>query len=270
MEVVPLPAPVEIPGRYRDHRPVRVVPLPPEVEPTAVRGVLARNLCGGSDVRGLPSTTPIGGTRAAWDSAPSLASLPELPAGFAADPTTRTLRVGPGTVSLAVPISLPRGWDVSVEPGTELVLAPEVFIEVRGAVAMPGRPDAPILVRGASAEPWGAFAVLGERTGPVKVELAYASFLGGAGSNAGAVRCTGSVAFYFTDLAMDHVTVGENTSEDAINAKFSAVRATDCLYRDGASDGIDYDFCTGVDLRSRVERFGEDGIELSGSSMRVE
>jgi hypothetical protein len=265
-----LPEPVEVAGRYRERRPVRLVALPADVPPETVRGVLVRNLCGGAEVRAVRSEQPLAGERASWTSQPALAALPELPDGARADAAAAEVSFGPGTVRVSAPLSLPRGWRVRFEPGTELVLARDVFVEIRGDLVMPGRGDAPILVRGDEGVPWGAFAVLGERGAPLRVDLAHATFRGGAGSNAGAVRCTGSVALYFTDLTMDHVTVEQNTSEDAINPKFSTVRATDCLYRDGASDAVDYDFCTGTDLRTRVERFGNDGIDVSGSRMRVE
>jgi hypothetical protein len=173
-------------------------------------------------------------------------------------------------VRLAAPLALPRGWRVRFEPGTELALGPGVFVEIRGDLVMAGTAAEPVLVRPAERQPWGAFAVLGERTAPLSVELAHTTFRGGAGSNAGSVRCTGSVAVYFATLAMDHVTVEQNTSEDAINPKFCTVRATDCAYRDGASDAVDYDFCTGTDVGTLVEHFGNDGIDVSGSRMRIE
>lgn len=265
-----LPEPVQVPGRYRSRQPVRVVALPADVPAEAVRGVVARNLCDGAEVRALASEQALAGERLSWPSAPQRAALQELPAGASADEAAALVRFGPGTVELSAPLSLPRGWRVRFEPGTELVLGPAVYVEIRGDLTMAGRSDAPVLVRRAGAEPWGAFAVLGERGAPLAVALSHTTFRGGAGSNAGAVRCTGSVALYFTELSMDHVTVEQNTSEDAINPKFSRVHAVDCLYQDGASDAVDYDFCTGLDLRTRVERFGNDGIDVSGSRLRVE
>jgi hypothetical protein len=265
-----LPEPVEIPGRYRARQPVRVVTLPADVAAEAVRGVVARNLCGGAEVHGLESAQALTGERVSWTSHPPRAALPELPAGASADDAAALVRFGPGPVELAAPLSLPRGWRVRFEPGTELALGPAVYVEIRGDLTMAGSADAPVLVRRAGAEPWGAFAVLGERGAPLTVTLTHTTFRGGAGSNAGAVRCTGSVALYFTELAMDHVTVEQNTSEDAINPKFSRVHNVDCQYRDGASDAVDYDFCTGLDVRTRVERFGNDGIDVSGSRLRVE
>jgi hypothetical protein len=265
-----LPQPIVVPGRYRAHQPVRIVSLPADVPTGALRAVRARSLCGGGEVRGLEKTEPLTGERVSWDPARTLAPLPVLPEGISADPDTGELRIGPGTVCLSVPLSLPRGWRVRVEPATELRLAPAVFVEIRGDLEMPGRADAPIVVAPAGSVPWGSFAVLGERTSPVKAWLAHTTFRGGAGSNAGSVRCTGSAALYFTEVVMDHVTIEQNSSEDAINLKHSTVKASDCLYRDGSGDAVDYDFCTGTDSRTRVERFGSEGIEVSGSHMRVE
>ena len=187
-----LPEPVQVPGRFRGRQPVRVVSLPPEVPPEAVRGVVARNLCGGTEVKGLESAGPLEGERVSWESVPPRAELPELPAGASADPAQGLVRFGPGILELPAPLSLPRGWRVRFEPGTELVLGPGVFVEIRGDLTMAGRADAPVLVRRSGQESWGAFAVLGERAAPLEVQLTYTTFRGGAGSNAGAVRCTGT------------------------------------------------------------------------------
>ncbi len=265
-----LPEPVTVYGRYRERSPVVVLPLPRGVEPASVRGIVARNLCSGAAVEAPRSDRPPSGERIPWQPERARPDLPALPDGVAVDERSGEIRFGPGQVRPAGSLSLPRGWRVAFEPGTELLLSPGATFEVRGDLHMNGSQDAPIVVRSAGAEPWGAFAVLGERTAPLRVEIAYATFSGGAGSNAGSVRCTGSVALYFTDLRLDHVTVEKNTSEDAINPKFSQVLATDCLYRDGASDAVDYDFCSGLDRNTRVERFGNDGIDVSGSRMRVE
>lgn len=264
-----LPRPIEVPGRYRERRPVRVVALPAEVAPEALRGVLARNLCGGAEVRGIESREPLAGERVSWRAEEPLPPLPELPAGVVADRERAEIVIA-GTVRVERELALPRGWRVRVEPGTEILLAPEAWVEIRGPLDMLGSATAPILVRPSGDAPWGAFAVVGERAAPLEVNLAYTTFRGGAGSNAGSVRCTGSVALYFTELSMDHVTVEQNTSEDAINPKFSTVSARDCLYRDGASDAVDYDFCRGTDVRTRIQRFGNDGIDVSGSRLRIE
>ncbi len=265
-----LAEPLTVYGRYRERAPVIVWPLSGSIRPETILGVRGRNACTGAAVEGQRSETPLEGQRLAWEPEPGLPELPPLPAGCAVDPARGEITIGPGAVRPAGSLSFPRGWEVVFEPGTELLLAPAATVEIRGRLRMIGRADLPIVVRPAADEPWGAFAVLGERTAPVGVEVAHTTFSGGSGSNAGSVRCTGSVAFYFTDLRLDHVTVEKNTSEDAINPKFSTVQVTDCLYRDGASDAVDYDFCTGTDLRTRVERFGNDGIDISGSRMRLE
>jgi len=270
VEPVLLAHPLEVPGRYRERQPVRVVPLPADVPAEAVRGLVAQSLCDARPVTPRESATALEGERVSWDDAPPLPPLPALPAGVLADAAAGEVRFGPGTLTLASSLSLPRGWRVSFAPGTELALAAGVYLEIRGDLTMPGTADAPITVGQASGEPWGAFGVLGERTRPLTVSCAYTTFSGGGGSNAGSVRCTGSVVFYFTDLTLDHVTVEKNTSEDALNPKFSRIALSDCLLRDGASDALDCDFCTGTATRTRVERFGNDGIDVSGSKIRFE
>jgi hypothetical protein len=269
-EILPLEPPVTVYGRFRERAPVVVLALPPGVPAEAVEGLVASNLCTGAELEATRSDAPLVGLHVPAERGRELPALPPLPAGFSADARRGEITVGPGELELPGSLSLPRGWRVAFRPGTTLSLPAAAYLEIRGDLSMPGTAAQPIVVRPAGAEPWGALAVLGERTSPLRVELAHTTFSGGAGSNDGSVRCTGSVAIYFADLALDHVTVERNTSEDAINPKFCTVAATDCLYRDGASDAVDYDFCTGTDVRTRIERFGNDGIDVSGSRMQVQ
>jgi hypothetical protein len=143
-------------------------------------------------------------------------------------------------------------------------------LEIHGDLSMPGTARAPIVVRGATAEPWGAFAVVGERGDPARVEASYATVFGGVGSTAGSTNFTGTVAIYFADVRLDHFSVQENGGEDGLNVKYATIHLTDNYLRGGASDAVDYDFVSGIDLRTVVEDYGNDGIDASGSKLRIE
>ena len=265
-----LPAPVTVYGRYRDRQPVVVLPLPDDVDPATVRGVVARNACTQGAVAAVAQEKPLEGERVSPEVAPAVPELPALPAGFVADATTTEVVVGPGTVSLQGTLSLPRGWKLVVRPGTTIEAGAGALLEVRGDVRWVGTPEEPIAVKASGADAWGAIAVLGERTRPVEVAIADASFLGGAGSSTGSVAHTGSLALYDAHVRLERVELGDNTSEDALNLRNCTFEARDCRYHDGKSDAVDYDFCTGTDLGTRIERFGNDGIEISGSDVRIE
>jgi hypothetical protein len=261
--------PVIVYGRYRDRQPVVAVALPAEVDPASVAGVVAANVHTGRPARAERAPQPLEGERV-LPPQPVEPRVPPLPAGFAVDRGARRIRIGPGVARFDGVLTLPRGFAVEVAPGTTLLAGPAAVLEVQGDLRMPGTPEAPIVVRGAGAEPWGAFAVVGERGRPARVEAAFTTVFGGTGSTAGSTNYTGSVALYFVDVRLDHFSVQDNGGEDALNVKYGTVHMTDNHLRGGASDAIDYDFVSGVDLRTTIEDFGNDGIDASGSRLRIE
>jgi hypothetical protein len=261
--------PVVVYGRYRDRQPVVAVALPEGVAPEAIAGLVARNVHTGRPVRAVRADAAPAGERV-LPPEPVEPEVPPLPAGFVADRAARTIRVGPGLARFDGVLALPRGYALEVAAGTTLLAGPGAVLEVHGDLALRGTPAAPIAVRGAGPEPWGAFAVVGERGDPARVEGAFTTVFGGAGSTAGSTNHTGTVAIYFADVRLDHFSVQDNAGEDALNVKYATVHMTDNHFRGGASDAVDYDFVSGVDLRTVVEDFGNDGIDASGSQLRIE
>ena len=265
-----LAGPVTVYGRYRDRVPLAVLPLPDGLAADAIVGLEARNLCTGEEARAVRSDVPLEGIRVEPAAAPAPRPLPPLPEGFVADATAHEVRIGPGEVHVSGTLTLPRGWNVTVLPGTTILADRGAVLELCGNVRMVGSQAEPIIVRAAGDEPWGTLAILGERTRPVDVEIAHAAILGGAGSNEASFGYTGSLAIYFAKVRMERLEVGDNSSEDALNLKFCDYEAIDCFYHDGASDAFDADFCTGHDLRTRIERFEKDGVEISESKVFVD
>ena len=261
--------PVVVYGRYRDRQPVVAVPLPAGVDADAVAGVVAVNVHTGRPALAERADLRLAGERV-LPPRPVEPVLPALPAGFVADRDARRIRIGPGVVRFDGVLQLPRGFAVEIAAGTTLLAGPAAVLEIHGDLSMPGTPQAPIVVRGASTEPWGALAVVGDRGDPARVEASYATVFGGVGSKDGSTNFTGTVAIYFADVRLDHFSVQENGGEDGLNVKYSKVQMTDNFLRGGASDAVDYDFVSGIDLRTVVEDYGNDGIDASGSSLRIE
>ncbi len=261
--------PVIVYGRYRDHQPVVALPLPADVDAQAVVGIAAVNVHTGRPVAAVRAEQAPAGERVEPPRAVEPA-LPSLPAGVVADRDAKRIRIGPGVVRFDGVLQLPRGYGVEVAPGTTLLAGPGALLEIHGDLSMPGTAAAPIVVRGATSEPWGAFAVVGERGDPARVEASYTTVFGGVGSTAGSTNFTGTVAIYFADVRLDHFSVQDNGGEDGLNVKYSTVHMTDNYLRGGASDAVDYDFVSGVDLRTVIEDYGNDGIDASGSKLRIE
>jgi hypothetical protein len=261
--------PVIVYGRYRDRAPLVAVALPAGVDPAGVAGVVAANVHTGRPARAARAPGALRGERVV-PPPPVEPAIPALPAGFVADRAARRIRIGPGVARFDGVLVLPRGFAVEIAPGTTLLAGPAAVLEVHGDLALRGTRQAPIVVRGAGREAWGTFAVIGERGDPARVEGGFTTVYGGVGSTAGTTNYTGTVALYFADVTLDHFSVQDNGGEDALNVKYGKVAMTDNYFRGGASDAVDYDFVEGVDLRTAVEDFGNDGIDASGSKLRIE
>ncbi|MCZ6779202.1 MAG: hypothetical protein O7F16_09560 [Acidobacteria bacterium] len=264
-----LPEPMMVHGRFEEHQPVVVMNLPDDMDPATLFGILAVNHHTGRSVRGTRHAAALQPTRE-HPAAVQEPSLPALPEGFQVRRDIREIRVGPGRVRFDGVVSLPPSWSVKVEPGTTLEGGPGALLEVRGDLQMAGTETAGIIVRGAGAEPWGAIAVVGERTEPVEVRIAHTTLIGGSGSDAGRVRYTGTLSIYFANVRLDHLTIRDGKADDALNLKYSTVDATDCRYLDGAGDAVDYDFTDGTDRRSWIQGFPDDGIDISGSGLSLQ
>jgi hypothetical protein len=261
--------PLVVHGRYREHRPLVILPLPQGIDPGDVTDIVARRIHGGGSVAAHRLEEPPQGTPV-WPREEEGGPLPPLPDGFEVDVAAREIRVGPGRVRIEGALLLPRGWAVTVAPGTAIEAGPDALLEVRADLIMRGTARAPISIGGSLARPWDAIAVLGERTAPVRVEISHTTVRGGRGSNQGSSLYTGSLSIYYADVRLDRLTIEEGAADDAINLKYCTFDARDCVYRDGAGDAVDYDFSAGSDRRTLVERFPDDGIDISGADVVIE
>jgi len=265
-----LAAPLTVYGAYRARRPLVRWPLPADVDPAALVGLVAHNDCTGVELAPRESAEPLRGDAVPWQAEPGRAPLPELPDGFTADAERGLVTLGPGEVELAGVLTLPRGWNVSVAPGTSVRAAAGSLLEVQGDLALRGTALEPITWTGsAGADTWGALAVRGERAAPAVVEIAHTSFRGGAGSELGLVRHPASLSLAFTRVRLEHVDFADSRGALALWVQDSAVSAGDCRFRGGAGGALAYARCTGRDERTRVADFAGDGVRLAGSELEL-
>ena len=81
---------------------------------------------------------------------------------------------------------------------------------------------------------------------------------------------TGAVTFYESDVDIRKSAFINNVCEDALNIIRSRFDADEILIKNTLSDGFDADFCSGRIRNSRFEDTGNDGMDFSGSAIRVE
>ena len=171
----------------------------------------------------------------------------------------------PGRHHIDRDLVFPAGYTVVMGPDTELDLTSGAAFISYSPVELRGEPDAPVRIASSDNSAQG-FTVLtsGERSVLSKVHFSGLGTLRRRNWN-----LTGAVTFHEAEVEIREVTVRNNHSEDALNIIRSEVDISGLRVQDTPFDGFDCDFCRGDLLDGRFLRTGNDGLDLSGSILRV-
>jgi len=159
-----------------------------------------------------------------------------------------------------------RNSGLTVTAGTTLEFEEEAYLRLFGPLHMEGRPDAPAALRGREGRSWRGLLVSGspERSVWSNATVADTDF-----TEDGPWRLTGGVTFYESDVTMTDCRFERTTAEDALNIIRSEFELNGVSIENTASDALDSDFSEGTVLAGRFESIGGDGIDLSGSEVRI-
>ncbi|MDX1393729.1 MAG: CotH kinase family protein [Gemmatimonadota bacterium] len=182
------------------------------------------------------------------------------------EPRGRTVRLS-GEVAMTETLRVGPRDTLVVEPGTRLVLAPDVSIVSRGLVVAVGTPVRPISVLPADERlPWGTFALQG--SGASGSRFAHTTFVRGGGATDGEIEYKGMVTIHRArDVRFSDATFLDNLrSDDGLNAVHSDVHIERCLFRNANGDAIDYDYSSGTIEGCSIEDSRNDAIDLMTSA----
>lgn len=182
-----------------------------------------------------------------------------------ADAETRTVAFLPGAWRIDRDFAVPAGWRLVAGPGTELDLVGGALIVSRSPVRFAGTPDAPVVV-GTSDGLGQGLVVL---TAGEPSTLEHVRFEGLSTPSRPGWQLTGAVTFYESPLEARACVFRGNTCEDALNVIRSRFALVDCLFESTFSDAFDADFCEGELDGCSFVRPGNDGVDVSGSSVTV-
>jgi len=235
--------------------------MPLETEPGAIPDV--RPLCVNAHTGEPVTLSPIPrGT--------ALASSQSRHPWTRSEPETRTV-VWSGEVRLTEDVRLDAATTLVIEPGTRLVLAPDVSIKTRGPVDARGSSSRPIRVERADpVRPWGVFALQGPNVATSR--LRHVVFDGGGGDLLDEVEYKGMVCVHWgRDVRFESCEfTGNVRCDDGLNVVQSeAVDVDGCRFVEVNADAIDYDYSTGTIQGSTITSSGNDGIDLMSCSPRI-
>ncbi len=171
----------------------------------------------------------------------------------------------PGSWVLTQDLVVPAGWELVCGEGVNLDLRGGAAIVSHGPISFEGSEAAPIVVRSSDGSGQG-LVVLGAG-GPSR--LRHVRFEGlGALSRPG-WELTSAVTFYESPVTIEHCVFRANTCEDALNTIRTRFDLSFCLFEDTFSDAFDADFCQGRVADCSFVRPGNDGVDVSGSSVDI-
>ena len=173
---------------------------------------------------------------------------------------------GPGTHTLSEPLRIPADKALHIQAGAELNLIGKAYILSYGPVHMHGTASAPIQIHSSDKSSQGIHILDTHK----RSSLRHVQFNDLNTLSEGFWQMTGAVTFYEAPVDLDHVTISHNLCEDALNIIRTDFTATALNINHTFADGFDADFCHGKLTNSRFTKTGNDGIDFSGSKIRVE
>jgi hypothetical protein len=159
---------------------------------------------------------------------------------------------------------------VTIRPGTQIFLDRDTSLLFEGKVLALGTAEQPITIARVDPEfPWGVVALQGAAASGSRFE--HVRFLGGGGALIGRVEYKGSVCVHdATGVVFESCEFAANSRcDDLLNVVEGSADVLDCHFHDANADSIDYDMASGLIARNRIERSGNDGLDLMTCWPRV-
>ena len=179
-----------------------------------------------------------------------------------------------GTHRLDRHLVLPRGYNLSIQSGTDLQLGAGVVILVRGGLSIRGSADDPVTVRPIDPDhSFGSVAVVGD--GSQRTEVSHLELSGGSDAWLEGARFAGGLSIHYQSMvSVSHTAIQDNYGDDGLSVKYARGVVTDSTFTGNMGDQVDLEYFDGIVRDSRLEgaQTGDpngDGIDLRGSRVVV-
>lgn len=184
---------------------------------------------------------------------------------LAETPDSQLMTVKPGTWDVQGDLVLPANTVLLIPAGSVLRFEPGAVIYTTGALNLLGEPDAPVLLT-AQQETWGGIVVL---SAAQDSEWRYAAVEKTGGIDRTGWTLTGGITFFHSDILLDHVLLGNNQTEDALNVIHGLFTMRDSLFASTFADALDADFSQGEITRCAFQDIGGDAVDVSGTTAAI-
>ena len=188
-----------------------------------------------------------------------------------------TITIKEGSYLVKDDLIFPRNINVTVLPGAEFLLNPNVNIVFSGNVKFLGNSEKPINFRSKEKAPFGTIAFIGK---PEKNKTLEANFLhveNGSETYLFGIYFSGQFATKYYDVKIFNSTFKNAQADDGINIKNGFVNLKNNLFIENFGDQIDLDFTFGTVEGNNFKGakfldlmgFNNDGLDVSGSRLRI-
>ena len=173
--------------------------------------------------------------------------------------------IKPGEYHIQKPIVISKK-NLIISPGTKLLFDKDTFIKIEdGDLIINGKENNKVQLM-ASEDTWRGIYV--RNSGESRIFYSIIQDLDYFSDNL-FTSLTGGINFYESNLIVDELTISNVIAEDAINLTHSKASLNRLKIFDAISDGADLDFCTGVINEFVLRNIQGDGLDFSGSNIRI-
>lgn len=193
------------------------------------------------------------------------------------DRKSRSILFPPGAYTISESYELGVGWSMTLMPGVTLNLAQGALIKLRGPLYALGTAKEPIKVTIESRPDYrfmGAWGGLLISRSEERSVVTHTDFVGRSSfelsNRQDYYGMTGCVSFYESDIRMERSRFLRLQCEDALNIVRSRFTLDKVEIRAARADAFDSDFSEGVVRNSSFISSGNDGVDISGTTLELE
>lgn len=176
----------------------------------------------------------------------------------------KEIHLKPGKHVIETDLIIPSGYTFVARKGTHIILKNKASIISYSAADFVGSADSPIIIEGNGGQ---GFAVLNVKK--TRSKLRHVNFRNLSNLRKGNWAITGAVVFYYNPVDIFDTHFYNNDSEDALNIIHANFRIHKSIFEKTFADAFDCDFCDGEITDSVFLNVGNDGIDVSGSQVKV-
>lgn len=170
-----------------------------------------------------------------------------------------------GNHELTKDLIIPAGYTIKVSPGCVLDFKNNASILSYATFISNGTAEKPIKFHSSDGTGGGIFVSNAAQSSKVS----YSRFDNLSNPNSEIWSVSGAVNFHESDVTITYSTFSNNRCEDGLNIIRSTFTMTDTTFEGTQSDAFDGDFVTGTLERCTFINSGNDGIDVSGSSLTL-